>query len=123
MLPEYIQILLSLSIALNIALIALRISARRARSQKFNSKCRKCGYDIRSTISNKCPECGEIIVAPSPLRRELTHCSFCGKSNRQTGRQVEGPAGAYICSTCVDVAAKLLAQAEKKSQTHKNSSN
>ena len=40
----------------------------------------------------------------------LTRCSFCGKSNRETGPHVEGPGDTYICAICVDVAAELVRQ-------------
>jgi hypothetical protein len=41
---------------------------------------------------------------PMP-RRKLTACSYCGRTNRETGPQVEGPwkllrGRAYICARC-----------------------
>ena len=41
----------------------------------------------------------------------LTHCSFCGRSNRETGRQAEGRRQVYICGKCARTAAELLRQA------------
>jgi hypothetical protein len=43
----------------------------------------------------------------------LTSCSFCGRSNRETGRQVEGPRQVYICDRCANTAVKLLRQGRK----------
>ena len=37
-------------------------------------------------------------VAARP--RRLTTCSFCGKSNQQTGAHAEGPHNVYICEEC-----------------------
>jgi hypothetical protein len=49
--------------------------------------------------------------------RKLTHCSFCGRSNRETGPHIEGPPvrwphrRPYICAPCVAVASKLVRKA------------
>jgi hypothetical protein len=52
----------------------------------------------------------------SPVRRKLTACSFCGRTNRETGQQMEGPwrvwgGRAYMCATCVDRCVELVGQA------------
>jgi hypothetical protein len=51
-----------------------------------------------------------------PVRRKVTTCSFCRRTNRETGRQMEGPwrvwgGRAYICAICVERCVKLVAQA------------
>lgn len=50
--------------------------------------------------------------------RKLTICSYCGRSNRETGRQIEGPRWffwrPYICATCVDAAAELVRQGRRE---------
>ena len=53
--------------------------------------------------------------SPQP-RRKLTTCSFCRRTNRQTGRHLEGPwrlwgGRAYICADCVDRSSQWVAQA------------
>lgn len=45
-----------------------------------------------------------------PKAKLITTCSFCGRSNRETGPQVEGPRAVYICAICVDVAAEMIRQ-------------
>jgi len=50
------------------------------------------------------------------VRRRLTRCSFCGRSNRETGMQVEGPNEVYICRRCVDVAQDIFAREREKPQ-------
>lgn len=42
-------------------------------------------------------------------------CSFCCKPNLEVGQLVAGPAGAYLCRACVEVAAGLLAGASERS--------
>jgi ATP-dependent Clp protease ATP-binding subunit ClpX len=46
--------------------------------------------------------------------RRLTTCSFCGKSSRDVGPMVEGPADVYICSNCVDLAHNIIRQEKRK---------
>jgi hypothetical protein len=52
-------------------------------------------------------------------RRSLTTCSYCGRTNRETGPQIEGPwkwlqGRAYICARCVDVAAGIVKQGREQ---------
>ena len=35
------------------------------------------------------------------------HCSFCGKSEHQVNRLIEGP-GVYICDECIEFCSSLL---------------
>jgi hypothetical protein len=89
--------------------ILLRMMLRlEPRTFRGNSKCPKCGYDVRATIGGQCPECGE------PVRRRpvppgmVTRCSFCGKSHFETGPQAEGPDDVYICAPCVELCHKVI---------------
>jgi ATP-dependent Clp protease ATP-binding subunit ClpX len=41
--------------------------------------------------------------------RDHVRCSFCGKGPEVGRRFVSGP-GVYICSECVEVAARVLAE-------------
>mgnify|MGYP002535495346 CR=1 FL=1 len=41
-------------------------------------------------------------------KRGERFCSFCGKSERQTGRLIYGPEGVNICSNCVMLCESLL---------------
>lgn len=43
------------------------------------------------------------------------YCSFCGKSNKEVGKLVEGPSNVFICDECV----KLCSQMIKESQDGK----
>ncbi len=46
--------------------------------------------------------------------RRVTTCSFCGKSSRDVGPMVEGPADVYICANCVDLAHNIIRQEKRK---------
>jgi len=46
-----------------------------------------------------------------PRRRVV--CSFCGKTDRETGPLVEGRGGAYICADCVQLCSSVV-QAERR---------
>jgi ATP-dependent Clp protease ATP-binding subunit ClpX len=41
-------------------------------------------------------------------------CSFCGKSQRDTGPLVEGPSDVYICAACVDLCHNIITQERRK---------
>jgi ATP-dependent Clp protease ATP-binding subunit ClpX len=58
-------------------------------------------------------------IPPPNETRKLTRCSFCGKPNTQTGRQVEGPSEVFICADCVDVAAQIVRVGREKGQIPK----
>jgi hypothetical protein len=56
---------------------------------------------------------------PPASRRSLTTCSYCGRTNRETGPQIEGPwkllrGRAYMCARCVDVAADIVKQGRER---------
>ena len=34
-------------------------------------------------------------------KKQLLRCSFCGKSEKETHRMIQGPAGVRICDECV----------------------
>jgi ATP-dependent Clp protease ATP-binding subunit ClpX len=54
-------------------------------------------------------------VPPGGFRgRRITTCSFCGKSSRDVGPMVEGPADVYICANCVDLAHNIIRQEKRK---------
>jgi hypothetical protein len=40
--------------------------------------------------------------------RRLTTCTFCGRSNKETGPQVEWPNQVYQCARCLDAAAEVI---------------
>jgi hypothetical protein len=104
MLPAYLSIALASSIGLNFIAMFTIIALRRSHAHAYRAAaCRKCGYDTRATIDHRCPECGEPVRTPADQPHLVTHCDFCGKSNRETGPHVEGPAGAYICAACVEL--------------------
>ncbi len=46
--------------------------------------------------------------------RKQNACSFCGKSQRDTGPLVEGPGDVYICAACVDLCHNIIAQERRK---------
>ena len=57
---------------------------------------------------------------PSKVDNEI-RCSFCGKTQDEVTRLVEGP-GVYICDNCIDFCASLLFEDEdsaNKSKKHK----
>ncbi|MBO7217387.1 MAG: ATP-dependent Clp protease ATP-binding subunit ClpX, partial [Clostridia bacterium] len=43
--------------------------------------------------------------------KEHVRCSFCGKSERECSRLIEGP-GVYICDECIEFCASLIAPEE-----------
>jgi len=44
-------------------------------------------------------------------------CSFCGKSQRDTGPMVEGPRDVYICKACVELCHNIIRQEMRKAAT------
>ncbi|MCL2329778.1 MAG: ATP-dependent Clp protease ATP-binding subunit ClpX, partial [Phycisphaerae bacterium] len=46
--------------------------------------------------------------------RRSSTCSFCGKSQRETGPMVEGPSDVYICGACVDLCQNIIKQEKRK---------
>jgi hypothetical protein len=105
--PDFFIYALCVSLAVNICLaVVVRryfapVTRRRA--------CDKCGYDVRSTIDGRCPECGTNVPTRSEQpQRAITQCSFCRRSNRETGVQVEGPGSVYICAACARNANLIL---------------
>jgi len=109
------QLALGISLTLNISLY--RRFRRLPKPPKIftgNSKCRKCGYDTRSTIEGKCPECGEPVDNVRRPPGSIVICSFCGRSNRQAGPMLEGPGDVYICTRCVDVCHDIVLKMRAK---------
>ncbi len=49
--------------------------------------------------------------------RRVTTCSFCGKSSREVGPMVEGPADVYICANCTDLCQNIFKQERKRVQS------
>jgi hypothetical protein len=43
-------------------------------------------------------------------RTQVTHCSFCGKSQAQDRRLIGGPGGISICQECVALCHSILAE-------------
>jgi ATP-dependent Clp protease ATP-binding subunit ClpX len=39
---------------------------------------------------------------------KMTFCSFCGKSQSEVRKMIAGPAGVYICDSCVDVCKTII---------------
>lgn len=46
--------------------------------------------------------------------RKMTTCSFCGKTSREVGPMVEGPADVYICSNCTDLCQNIFKQERRR---------
>ncbi|MBL8991577.1 MAG: ATP-dependent Clp protease ATP-binding subunit ClpX [Phycisphaerae bacterium] len=46
--------------------------------------------------------------------RRLTTCSFCGKTSREVGPMVEGPADVYICANCTDLCQNIFKQERRR---------
>jgi hypothetical protein len=108
---------LFVSIAINLMLAIKFMEVRRAVAKRVHpAACRTCGYDTRTTLGGRCPECGEPVPDRTPVST-LTHCSFCSRSSRETGPQAEGPDGAYICAPCVELCHIVILKnrAEQKS--------
>ena len=40
---------------------------------------------------------------------DVLHCSFCGKSQKQTKKLIAGP-GVYICDECIDLCNEIIAE-------------
>ena len=106
---ELLIVLLSGSVALNaVMLLFVSRGAQWPPRAKPKSLCRRCGYDIRASFGGLCPECGEPATPPRQGERAISICSFCSKSNQQTGVQVEGPGNAYICAPCVELCHTII---------------
>ena len=43
-------------------------------------------------------------------KKTLCTCSFCGKSQKQVGRLIQGPNNVYICEECVDICNEIIAE-------------
>jgi hypothetical protein len=107
--PDFFMYALAGSLAVNICLAVLVHRYKNSPPGIKRAACAKCGYDVRSTIDGRCPECGTAVPARTERpQRAITLCNFCGRSNRETGVQVEGPDGAYICAPCVGHANRIL---------------
>ncbi|WOO42168.1 ATP-dependent Clp protease ATP-binding subunit ClpX [Rubellicoccus peritrichatus] len=50
---------------------------------------------------------------------KMTFCSFCGKSQSEVRKMIAGPAGVYICDSCVNVC-KTIIDRELKENTQEN---
>jgi len=50
----------------------------------------------------------------SPRTPHPKVCSFCGRSAREAGPLVEGPEGAHICATCVDLCQTIIRQERRR---------
>jgi hypothetical protein len=50
-------------------------------------------------------------LSESAGRNKHERCSFCGRERTQVEALVSGP-GVYICDTCVDSAARIIASAQ-----------
>jgi len=46
---------------------------------------------------------------------KMTFCSFCGKSQSEVRKIIAGPAGVYICDSCVDVCKTIIDRELKES--------
>lgn len=93
------MLLFCFSLGVNCVLVMYLLRSGRPARKYRPTACRRCGYDTRATIGGRCPECGEPVATRSPTRG-ITHCNYCGRSNRDTGGQIEGP-DAFICANCV----------------------
>ena len=51
---------------------------------------------------------------PNKIDDEI-RCSFCGKTQDEVARLIEGP-GVYICDNCIDFCASLLFEDEEGNQ-------
>ncbi len=62
-------------------------------------------------VSNPSPGAGRTLIERAPALAEPgleAWCSFCCRPSREVGRLVAGPAQAFICSACTELAASLL---------------
>ena len=50
----------------------------------------------------------------TPSGKKNANCSFCGKSYRDVGPLVEGPADVYICGECIDLCQSILDQERRR---------
>ena len=41
-------------------------------------------------------------------KKQLLRCSFCGKSEKETHRMIQGPAGVRICDECVRLCMEIV---------------
>jgi len=55
---------------------------------------------------------------PGASRRRYGSCSFCGKSEREVGPMIEGPAHIFICADCVDLCSNIIRQEKHKGRVH-----
>ena len=99
--PAVLALLLAGSMALNFVLALWLIQVRRPQRPRA-AECVTCGYDLRATVDGRCPECGTPFVAEAAGPPRVTHCSFCGRSNRETGQMAEGPGDVFICWLCAE---------------------
>jgi len=53
---------------------------------------------------------------------KMTFCSFCGKSQSEVRKIIAGPAGVYICDSCVDVCKTIIDRELKESRAARASS-
>lgn len=51
---------------------------------------------------------------------KMTFCSFCGKSHNEVRKMIAGPAGVYICDSCVDVCRTIIERELKDSPQKKS---
>ena len=49
--------------------------------------------------------------------RQVTTCSFCGKTSREVGPMVEGPNDVYVCATCTDLCQNIFRQERRRVHT------
>lgn len=47
----------------------------------------------------------------------MTFCSFCGKSQAEVRKMIAGPAGVYICDSCVTVCKTIVERETKQAET------
>ena len=47
-------------------------------------------------------------------RRRSRQCSFCGKSERESGPIIEGPDNIFICAACVELCSTIIQQERRK---------
>jgi len=52
----------------------------------------------------------------------ITACSFCGKTNAQSGPHAEGPGGVYICEDCAYIALGICRNEKAKLSANRSNS-